>query len=145
MLYYDLIEYYKKERNEYNEIVLISKTVDRKYTFRRYTEMFTGRFLWANVTEGVSEGYIFTTDQILKYFDLPVVNIYGKYRELKTGTIIQVKNKTGIVEYYKKTDNDTFIECNVNGYIKEPERYTLNGIFETFETVKVFNDEVCDD
>ena len=143
MKYYDLIEYYKKERNECNEIVLVTKTTNTMHTFRRYTELFTGRFLWADITKGVSKGVICTTEHLLKYFDLPVIDIYGKYRNLKTGTILQVKNKQGDIEYYKKTYyDDLFIECDINGHTKEPKRYPLEGLFETFKTIKVFDEVI---
>lgn len=142
MIYYDLIEYYKKERNEYNEIVLASKKTNNMHTFRRYIEFLTGRFLWADITQGVSKGVICTTEHVLKYFELPVIDIYGKYRNLKTGTILQAKNKQGNIEYYKKTYyDDIFIECDINGHTREPESYSLKELFERFVTVKVLESE----
>lgn len=138
MLYYDLIEYYKKEHNLSNEIRLIGKKSGDEYIFRRYQVMFTNTYMWANILTGT----LLTSDQVIKYYDLPVIDIYGKYKNLNPGTILQVKNKHGDIEYYKKMyHDDIFIECYINGRTKEPEYYTLEGLFKVFETVKVLEKE----
>ena len=60
----DLHNYYLETKNICNEIVLIHKRSNEKYTFRHYTEIFTGESRWLKI----DNGYL--------YKDKDLINLY---------------------------------------------------------------------
>lgn len=132
----ELIKYYRENRNKMDEITLTGVTSRIDYRFRHYTELFTGEDKWVRI----SDGSLYNTEGLLKCFIKPFE--FKAFEGLKVGDVILTVNSEHETEYFKKIDNDAFIECDEKGHIEITEYlkryflYTTEEITEEADIVK---------
>ena len=132
----DLLDYYKENRNEYDEIDLIAKQLKIIRTFRKYIEVFTGNDLWACT----STGAIYTSKQVIEHYEIPEYDTKTHYRKLKDVSIVQSENYKGTKSYYKKIDNELFVNCDIKGRITQPIIHSLADIYDTSYKLKIMKE-----
>ena len=108
----ELFTYYRENKNSMDEITLIGQTSRITYIFRHYTEMYTGESKWVRIADGT----LYNTESLLKCFEKPFES--KAFEGLKVGDIIVSVTAGDFKSYYKKIDEDVFIECDNEGNIK---------------------------
>lgn len=113
----ELLNYYKRTKTPQDEITLIGGNTGIRYIFRHYREHITLKDKWLHpITDE-----IYDTSTLIQYYDIP--NSYNIFLSLEIGDIIKTLNKHDSVFYYKKIDDDAFIQCDSDGHFdinKEP-------------------------
>ena len=109
----ELLEYYKTTKNSCDEIKLMSKGGQIAYIFRHYTEYYTNKDYWLSLKTGT----LFDYKSLSVFYEIP--NSYNIFKSLKLGDVILALSKgCDAPFYFKKIDDDAFIECEIDGKIE---------------------------
>lgn len=134
----ELLTYYRENKNINDEITLLGSFTGCKYKFRHYMAYYTKKDYWLHPINGL----LYDTSDLLSGYEIPKNE--ELFNSLKVGDIIVVNPVRDNKLYYKKIDNDVFIECDNAGHINSCKyvgnsTHRIKFIYDSEEILKLYD------